>query len=255
MLEIEGFLKNIHKSEKTQRAYRETLLRFQNFLDGKEPTEDRARGFIAQLKDKGLKPSSICRHGYALRKYFQWARIPLNLELPSIPTRVPRWLDKKQIQALIIAARNPLERALIMLLYDSATRISEVLSLKKEDIDWDGGFIRIIGKGEREAWVPVGEATLGALQQYLKWYKGKSEYLFPFSYYDVRKWLNGAAKRAGIENFHPHILRHSRASNLRLDGTPIEDLRDLLRHVNINTTMIYAHLKPKELKRKIKPAF
>lgn len=258
-LKIETFLSDLHKSKNTALAYRRTMNIFERFLEGRELTkengEDEARSFIRQLVERGdLAPTSIARHGYALSHYFKWRREPIFLELPTQERKLEPWLEMEDIQKLIRAAKNPLEKVLVMVLFDTAIRIGELRGLKGKDIDWEKGFIFIRRKGGREDWTPIGAAALSSLKEYDKWRKGKKE-LFPFSYDYLRKRLITLGERAGIKNLKFHSFRHSRAATLREGETPIEDIQALLGHANISTTMIYARIKPQRLKERIPEAF
>ena len=254
-LKIDTFISDLHKSKNTARAYRMTLNIFERFLEGRDPNEDEARAFIRQLAESGvLAPTSIARHGYALRHYFKWRREPIFLEIPTPQRKLEPWLEMEDIQKLISVSKNPLEKVLVMVLFDTAIRIGELLGLKGKDIDWEKGFIFIHRKGGRESWTPIGAAALNSLKEYDKWRTGKKE-LFPFSYDYLRKRLIDLGERAGIKNLKFHAFRHARASTLRENDTPIEDIKDLLGHANIATTLIYAQIKPQRLKERIPEAF
>jgi len=254
-LRIETFISDLHKSKNTALAYRRTMNIFERFLEGREPSEDEARAFIRQLAESGnLAPTSIARHGYALIHYFKWRREPIFLEIPTPQRKLAPWLKLEDIQKLISVAKHPLDKALVMVMFDTAIRIGELRGLKGKDVDWEKGFIFIHRKGGREGWTPIGAAALSTLKEYDKWRKGKKE-LFPFSYDYLRQRLIVLGERAGIKNLKSHDFRHARASSLRLNKVHLEDIRDLLGHANISTTLIYAQINPEELKERIPEAF
>ena len=254
MIKLEEFLPQLHRSENTKRAYRQTLRAFERFLAGREPTEELAREFLAELSKRGLKPSSIARHGNALRKYFKWLKKPIELELPSPKRKMPRWLDEEEVEKLINACETSLEKAIVYVLLDTGMRVGELLRLKVKDIDFEEGFLLITRKGGYQRWVPISEKALKVLKEYLDAEGIAKGRCFRISYSEVWRTLKELGERAGLEiSLHPHLLRHTRASQLRLEGVALEDIKELLGHSNIQTTLIYTHIKPVDLKRKLKP--
>lgn len=264
VLDQKTFLADINVGAKTKVDYGRSLDLFQRFLDGREPNEAEARAFMRHLAEQGLKAASRRRHGCALRRYHKWAtKKDLDLELPSAPRELPEWLPEwlssmDRIGRVLEAAQTPLEKAIVMVLYDSAIRIAEMLDLKKEDVLWEQGFLRVRRKKKTRAmpeFVPIGEKTLEALREYMAWSKHRGEPLFPYTYNEVYYWLKKLGKRAGVGRLTPHMFRHLRAGGLRIAGTPREDIQDLLGHVKPETTAIYDHILPADLKRKIPPGF
>ena len=248
---LDSFLAEFDGLPATKRAYTSTLRAFLRFLRGREPTPELARRFIKAKARQGLKASSIARHAYALSTFFKWLGQPVRFDLPTIRRPAPRWLDDEEISRLFAACENSLERAMLAVLLDTAVRISELLKMTLDDIDWQEGFVKVIGKGAKEAWVPISNEALSALHEYLREHRITQGRLFPFSYSKAWRILRDLGNRAGIPNLHPHLTRHSRAAQLRREGLPLEDIKDLLRHANIQTTLIYATISPAELKRKV----
>jgi len=254
-LKIDTFIGDLHKSANTAKAYRYSLIMFEQFLEGRAPNEDEARAFIRHLvENRELASATVARHGYALRHFFKWRREPIFLEIPTLQRKLKPWMEMDDILKLVGVARDPFEKALIMVLFDTAIRISELRGLKKKDIDWEKGFIFIHRKGGRETWSPIGATALEALKKYDKWRTGNN-FLFPFSYDYLRKEIIEIGKRAGMNYLRFHDFRHSRASTLRESDIPIEDIQALLGHANISTTLIYAQIKPQKLKERIPEAF
>jgi len=176
--------------------------------------------------------------------------------LPSVEGRLPEYREPADIEKLLEASQTPTEVAIVTILFDSGMRIGELLKLEDTDVDWEHAFIFAHReKTNMEGWVPISRRSLNALKEYLTWRHTKDRRLFPFEYYDVWLWLKKLGKRAGIPNFHPHILRHSRAVQIRMAGGRLEDIKDLLGHRSLNTTMIYGGIKGRELKERIPSAF
>lgn len=254
---IDDFIEDLHKSAYTRDGYRSDLLRFDRFLDGEEPTEDLAREYIRFLVKKGNKGATIARAGYAIRRYFKWAHIPLDLELPSLGfNNKPNYFTEEEIDKLLQATRTPFERVLVMLLYESGMRIGELLGIREKDINWENGVISITRKGGRPGKIAIGEATLQAIVEHMNWMKIKRGYIFPYTYYEVRRWFQQIGKRAGVEIHGLHTMRHSRAVHLRLAGQPIEDISDILGHSNLAVTeKVYAQIEPVALRDRVRKPF
>ena len=151
-------------------------------------------------------------------------------------------------------------RALLELLYASGLRISEALGLDREHISLDGGYVRVIGKGDRERLVPVGEIAVGWLERYDRevrpgWLaatgvlpeRGGPLFLTPRGRRLARQqaWsmVTTAARAAGLdERVSPHTLRHSFATHLLEGGADLRVVQELLGHASISTTQLYTHL-------------
>ena len=261
-MEINEFLEQLHRrgsltrvSQNTLRAYRNTLILFGRFLNGREPSQELAQEFIMSLMDKHRK-ATITRHGYALRRYLDWLGIDSKLLLPTPERQLPDYLTEEELERLLKKARTPLERAIISVLVDTGLRIDELLRLTLEDIDWKEGFVFAHReKTGMHGWIPIGEKALSALQEYIAWkkIKGGKARIFPYKYRDIWRWLRELGELSGLgERLHPHILRHTAAALRRLQGQSLEDLKELLGHKNIQTTTIYSALKSRELKERIK---
>lgn len=248
-------------STNTRKAYISTIEAFRADLDGGEPTPELARDFFLALvnrgverNSRGLKATSLARHRAALRWLF---REVLDRELPRLPRvrqeeREPRYLKLEQAQAVIKACLTPLERAVIHTLYGAGLRVSELLNLKREDIDGDG-YLRIWGKGSRQERVPVPEQVMQALAAHIE---GKrQQQVFAFGYSSLRAILNVVADRAGVKRFTPHALRHSFVTHSLMAGAAVQDVSKAVRHRNIQTTMHYTHIADHELKSRLPNLF
>ena len=156
-----------------------------------------------------------------------------------------------------ISLRN---RAMIELLYGSGLRISELLSIKLQDIHLKERYLSVIGKGDKERLVPIGEMSLIAVRRYLEkaynelcpkngnllFYNYKKE---PLSRQSVFKFIKKLAEENGIEKeISPHTLRHSFASHMLEGGMNLRVVQELLGHEDIATTQIYTHINRQKLK-------
>lgn len=261
---IDEFLKQLKRkgslnpvSKNTLKSYKSTLVLFSRFLGDRQPSAEIAQQFIIKMMESNQK-STVVRHGYALRKYLEWLGENSSLLLPTPERQLPDYLTEEELAKVLEVARTPLEKALIMVLVDTGLRIDEFRRLTLADIDWQKGFIFAHReKTGMHGWIPIGNKSLAALKEYIAWkeIRGK-EMLFPYKYWDIWTWLRELSKLAGLDDrLHPHILRHTAAVLRRMQGQSLEDLKELLGHRSINSTMIYASLKSRELKERIKTVF
>lgn len=259
---IDEFLKQLKRkgslnpvAKNTYKSYRSTLSLFSRFLGDRQPSTEIAQLFIIKVMKSNQK-STVVRHGYALRKYLEWLGENGSLLLPTPERHLPDYLTEEELARVLEVARTPLEKAIIMVLVDTGLRIDELLRLMLADIDWQKGFVFAHReKTGMHGWIPIGDKSLAALKEYIVWkaIKGSKEMLFPYKYGELWTWLKELSKLAGLGNrLHPHILRHTAAVLRVMQGQRLEDLKELLGHKNINSTMIYASLKSKDLKERIK---
>jgi len=266
-LKIDDFLDHLNRrgtltpvSQSTRKAYGSSLRQFESFLDGRQPTQDLAQEWIQELLDKGKKPATVAIDGFALRRYFSdhLKQKDIVILLPSAESQgIPDYLEYNEIQKLLDNCQTPTETALVTILCDTGLRISELLVVTNDDIDWERGFIFAHReKTKKEGWIPISPRSLDALEKYLSWRHTKDKRLFPFEYYDVWLWLRKLGRRAGMGNrLHAHLFRHTAAALRRIVGQDITDIADLLGHVRLDTTRRYEALKSQALKDKIKPIF
>ena len=255
-LKRKGSLNPVAKN--TLKSYRSTLALFSRFLGDRQPSAEIAQQFIIKMMESNRK-STVVRHGHALRRYLGWLGDNGSLLLPTPDQQLPDYLTEEELTRVLEAARTPLEKALIMVLVDTGLRIDELRRLTLADIDWQKGFIFAHReKTSMHGWIPIGNKSLAVLKEYIAWkeIKGSKVMLFPYKYWDIWVWLRELGKLSGLSNrLHPHILRHTAAVLRRMQGQSLEDLKELLGHRSINSTMIYASLKSKELKDRIKSVF
>jgi integrase/recombinase XerD len=252
---------------------------------GPEP----ALGYLASLgrPPRPLKPSSHRRKAAAIRAFYRFCfaeelierDVAGLLDLPRQSRQLPETLDLAQVEALL-AAPDPSQpvgrrdRALLELLYACGLRISEALSLDRQDLSLDGGYVRVIGKGDRERLVPVGDLALRALREYLEtarpaWLAAarppgaegsdrqrRGGPLFVtargrrMGRMDAWRMLQRAALRGGLTaHVSPHTLRHSFATHLLEGGADLRVVQELLGHASITTTQLYTHLTGERIKQ------
>ena len=269
----------------TLRAYRADL---GDFAAARGTGRDWARGPDAAVRylaartkrgrpmDPGLAPTSLRRRAASIRGFYKFAfgdgLIPLDvaahLDLPRTSRLLPETLSIEEVERLLEGAGREVDddpgrlrdRALLELLYAAGLRISEALGLDREDLSFDGAFVRVIGKGDKERLVPVGDVALSVLE---RWIAGPRGALLALS--DVAPVRGGAlflgdrggrlarqqawaaVKRAGTraglaDRVSPHTLRHSFATHLLEGGADLRVVQELLGHASISTTQLYTHL-------------
>ena len=258
-------------SARTLTAYQRDLELFMQFLEAEEIdrpeqiTQHHIRAFIAQRHRQGLGGKSLQRLLSAIRSLFRWMlREGLAEHNPAIPVRAPKsprhlpaTMDADSIgQLLDISCDTPLairDKAIMELFYSSGLRLSELATLRWEQLDLASGMVTVTGKGNRTRMIPVGRMASEAL---LEWRKVRGEFASfeqPFVFVSqrgnpiatrtiqarIRYW----AKRQGIpQNIYPHLLRHSFASHMLESSGDLRAVQELLGHADISTTQIYTHL-------------
>jgi integrase/recombinase XerD len=222
--------------------------------------------------DPGLAPSSLRRRAAAIKGFYRFAYgeglitvdIAAHLDLPRPSRRLPDTLTVEEVERLLDATDTssaPVrDRALLELLYAAGLRVSEAIGLDLEDLSVNGGFVRVIGKGDKERLVPIGEVAIDAVGPWLDDerpgllarahvapLRGGPLFLGPRGRRLARQqaWgaVRGAAQRAGLgARVSPHTLRHSFATHLLAGGADLRVVQELLGHASISTTQLYTHL-------------
>jgi integrase/recombinase XerD len=230
--------------------------------------------FLIFEKKRGLTATSIKLEAVALRIFFRFLtarrRIQSDpaekLPLPRLPQTLPQPLSQPDMAKLVAApaGETPLEirdRALLELLYACGLRIAEACSARLENLDEEGGVIRVMGKGNKTRMIPIGRAALEALRFYLT--NARPKLVSPKTGGEIfisirghaltpaRIWqlVRHYAKLAGIEEaIHPHQLRHSFATHLLAGGADLRIIQEMLGHASIATTQIYTQVDRGQLK-------
>lgn len=267
-------------AENTLASYRLDLKSLQNWLQQHNTDWLRAQPidlqlFLAERVDGGYKASSSARLLSAMRRFFQYLnRESLRdddptalLSSPKLPQRLPKDLSEAQVEALLAAPSTdiPLElrdKSMLELLYATGLRVSELVGLTLSDISVRQGVVRVIGKGDKERLVPLGEEAVYWLENYFEhgrpWLlNGQSlDIVFPSnrSQKMTRQtfWhrIKHYAVLAGIdaEKLSPHVLRHAFATHLLNHGADLRVVQMLLGHSDLSTTQIYTHVATERLK-------
>lgn len=232
-------------------------------------TPERIGEFLGCRKRSGAAAATVKLHAVALRIFFRHlvrrgyltADPTEFLGIPKIERYLPETLSAVEVERLIAAAAGstPLElrdRAIVELLYASGLRVSELCGARLENLDLEKGFIRVIGKGNKQRLVPVGAGAREAIDRYLRLGRpalvGKRTGGEVFLSVRGRKLTNqriwqllvALGKRAGLhKEVHPHMLRHSFATHLLEGGADLRTVQILLGHSDIMATEIYTHVQ------------
>ncbi len=247
-MDIQGFMKKYDGlSDRTRHVYRNTLAMIERQVSGEEPTDEEVRNFLRQFK----KGTTLQRHKAAIRLYFFYkGNRPWpfqRLEFVSAERRLPHYLDRDQVLQLISSASDRDEGMFVKTLFITGMRISELMSLTRENIEPSG--IRLVGKGNKERVIPVmNKEFMRELNEYAAAQKGR---LFPEPYSHYWLMLRKMCLKAGVPMVSPHTLRHSAAVDLIKRGLPLGGVQRLLGHTQEATTLIYARLTETDLRREL----
>lgn len=268
-------------SDNTIDAYRSDLYKYVNYLEEKkkrlhidEVDRTDIRDYMCFEKDKGLSVNSVSRNLAAIRVFHRFLHrekyakddVTSVLDSPKLWKRLPDTLSIAEVEEIL---KKPnlrdwmgiRDKAALELMYATGVRVSELVNLQIDNINLDIGFIRCIGKGNKERIVPVGRQAQYALRRYidkvrLKLLKGNStKSLFlsrlgrKISRQSFWKMIKRYTRLAGIKkDISPHTLRHSFATHLLERGADLRIIQEMLGHADISTTQIYTHINKERLK-------
>lgn len=264
-------------SENTLAAYRRDLYQFGEFLDRNAlPAPERAErsvllAYVVALQKQGSANATISRRMATLRNFYRYLQrtgIIQNdptqeLELPRQERTLPGILSPEEVERMLnqpdsSTDKGCRDKAMLEVLYATGIRVSELIALTVEDINFDMGFIRC---GAKERIIPIGRACIGALQQYLNGVRGRilngqqSPLLFVNMYGNALtrqgfwKIIKQYASAAGLEeSITPHTLRHSFAAHLLENGADLKSIQSMMGHMDISSTQIYTQVVSNKLK-------
>lgn len=220
--------------------------------------EEDVKAYLGYLiSDKQVSPCTISLAKSALKFFYDEVlkKNIVNFKTPKIPKKLPVVLSKNEVRILISSASAKKSRLMLMMLYSSGLRVSELLKLKRNDLELEKKNLWVrSGKGGKDRLVILSDKLVDELKPYLE---GVSGWVFPgregnLKPRTVQKIIKLAAQKAGIsKKVSPHTLRHSFATHLLENGTDLRMIQELLGHSNLQTTQIYTQISD-EQKRKIK---
>ncbi|MFD2679578.1 site-specific tyrosine recombinase XerD [Bacillus seohaeanensis] len=276
LLVEKGLAKNTLESyQRDLKNYSKYLQKVEGISTFSEVTRGNIVGFLGHLKNQGKSSKTIARHVASIRSFHQFLlrektveQDPtVHIETPKTERSLPKVLSLAEVEALMEAPDEgtPLglrEKAMLEILYATGIRVSELITLKVEDVHLTMGFVRCIGKGNKERIIPIGQTAMNILQKYLeegrpqlRSSKHRDESLFlnhhgkGLSRQGFWKILKALSKKANIEkDLTPHTLRHSFATHLLENGADLRAVQEMLGHADISTTQIYTHVTKTRLK-------
>lgn len=268
-------------SPNTLEAYERDLKKLVSFAveRGRELTtveRDDLLAFVRRLREQGLDPKSTARTLVTVRNLYKFLILDghiqhdptVNIETPKSWQTLPKFLSREEVEMLleepdVTVDEGLRDRAMIEVLYASGLRISELISLKLEDVDLDAGLVTCLGKGSKERRVPLGRSALEWIRRYLPARRRMVgdrhvEVLFvtPRARAVTRQmfWrrLADYGERAKLGHVTPHMLRHTFATHLLEHGADLRSVQMMLGHSDISTTQIYTHVTNERLRETFK---
>ena len=227
--------------------------------------------FIKNQSINRISSATIKRRVSTIRNFYLFLQkreiisfIVPEIKTPKIGIKLPNYLTIEEVDKLLSVPdintfKGLRDKTMLEIMYSCGLRVSELISLKKKDINIKNSFIRIIGKGNKERIIPIGEIALEYLNKYFELLSYNSklnnsqnvfinknglsltrQYFFKIiKYYSIKANIN--------KNISPHTLRHSFATHLLENGAPLIAVKNLLGHESINTTQIYTHVYERKL--------
>jgi integrase/recombinase XerD len=272
----------------TLEAYGRDLNKYVAFIEKKgihsiaNITPDEVISWLSELRGQGLAANSVNRGLAAIRGFHKFLLVerktdnnPLaNIKLAKIWMRLPDTLSREEMNMLLscpgVGTKSALrDTAMLELMYATGLRVSELISLKMNSINWQVGYLTTIGKGNKERIVPIGRSAYDFLYRYVQESraafikKRQTDILFlnksgtAFSRQGFWKMVKKYATEVGLQKkVHPHTFRHSFATHLMEGGADLRSVQMMLGHADISTTQIYTHVtreRLKEVHRKYHP--
>ena len=238
------------------------------------------RKYLALLKENNLSKRTMARKMAAMRTFFRFlireGYLKVNpmssLRTPKLEKKLPMVLDENEISRLIEAPTDDVagrrDRAILETLYSTGMRVSEIVQLNFDGVDFIGGVCRVVGKGSKERICPIGDRALRSIRHYLE-LREAEEKKRKKKIGERALFLNHSPNQSGSritdrsirrivdkyiaqtcrrENISPHTLRHSFATHLLNRGADLRSVQELLGHENLSTTQIYTHVSTQRLK-------
>lgn len=261
-------------------AYHKDLQQFQHYLAEhynniplSEITHQQIRSWLAQLLADGVKATSVNRKISSLKSFFKHLKRigkvqgnPMGkVQAPKKPKQLPVFIEKTKIAALTdtimpqegddyLSTRN---RLVVELLYGTGMRLSELINLKEDDVDFYSGTLKVLGKRNKERIIPINKPLLEIIKNYcdaklendeknLYLLSNKGKKMYPKLVYNIVK--GNLSLVTTLKKRSPHVLRHSFATHLLENGADLNAIKELLGHANLAATQVYTHNTIERLK-------
>jgi integrase/recombinase XerC len=236
-----------------------------------------ARAYLVMLNEKVYSKATVARKLATLRSFYKYlirtGQIDANplasVRTPKQEKKLPRFLEYDEVKKLLetppldswLGARD---RAILEVLYSTGLRVSELVALNMDDIDFLGEVLHVRGKGKKERIAPISSSALQTIQHYMEFRNKRSQNNENFdtkvlfvnkhgrrlSTRSVRRKMDKYLKISGLDpNISPHTLRHSFATHMLNNGADLRSVQELLGHQSLSTTQVYTHLTTGKLKQ------
>ncbi len=265
-------------SDHTLKSYRDDIVQFNDFLyqeslDLNDFEYKDARNYLSFLYSQNLKRTTVSRKISTLRTFYEYWMTQdesvvnpfVQLVHPKKEQYLPQFFYEEEMEALFKTVetdskKGMRDKVILELLYATGIRVSELVHIKTQDLDMKLPGVKVLGKGNKERFIPFGEFCKQSIERYLKEFKPLKhvdhDYLIvnmqgqPITERGVRYVLNDVVKRtSGVTNIHPHKLRHTFATHLLNQGADLRTVQSLLGHVNLSTTGKYTHVSNQQLRK------
>lgn len=254
-------------SDHTLAAYQRDILAFLNHTQVEDAqvsvSRREANAYLRHLRQQGNATSTIIRKVSSLKGFYNWLireeRASENpfafLDLPRRGKSLPKTLTVREVEKLLSAPDLSLaHKVAIELLYACGLRVTELVTLSAEQVSLAGGYLRCLGKGNKERMIPMGDVTRDLLAVYLDQVQRQPDQPLlvqpdgrVFSRYDIWRLLKALGETLG-KSISPHTLRHSFATHLLENGADLRVVQELLGHSDISTTQIYTQISRGHMK-------
>lgn len=236
---------------------------------------DDVRNYLQFMRENNYSKATMARKLATLRSFFKFCNRRgmtsnnpmITIRTPKQEKRLPKFMSEDQITKLLQTPKDndvlgARDKAMLECMYSTGIRVSELVGLNMEDVDFAGSVIRVRGKGKKERLAPMGQTAIAAIQKYLAMRGGVVKDAMPggplfvnkhgqrLSTRSVRRKLDKYLIEAGLDpDISPHTLRHSFATHMLNHGADLRSVQELLGHQSLSTTQIYTHLTSSHIKQ------
>ena len=251
---LEEHIKLKNYSKETLKSYLIHVKKYMEFIKGEKPDFQNAKTYILKKLEKN-EPSSVHHTIFAIEYFFKnILNEKIYIPKPKRNRKIPEILTKEEVRKMIDSTSNIKHRLILKVLYGCGLRVSEIINLKKNNINFNEKLVHIkLSKNKRDRFVRIPDSLVGELEAYIK--LNNDEFLFPsnrggkLTKKTIGKIVKNAGRKAEVKKqVYPHLLRHSFATHLLEAGIDLRIIQKLLGHSDIKTTQIYTQISQANIK-------